>query len=93
MVEMKPYKLEGVRFPVRLEELIDISILHPFRYHHELGFIHGSTQKRQHIWMVKSAPCDNLLAESLQGVGVSRSAYHFSETLQTHARDLVNVAI
>ena len=64
---MRPYKLEGVNFPVHLDESIDIPILHPFRYHSEMVLIRRNTQERQHVWMAKSVPCYDLLTEPLQG--------------------------
>ena len=53
---------------MRFDELIDIPIRHPFRYHRELGFfIRRNTHKRQHIWVPKGIPLHNLLAEHLHG--------------------------
>ena len=64
---MRPHKLKRIDLPVFLDELVNIAIHHPFRYHCKLGFIRRNTQKRQDIWMAKSAPCHNLLAEPLHG--------------------------
>ena len=38
------YRLKTVRIPVRLDELGDISISHPFRHHHELVVAHCHSQ-------------------------------------------------
>ena len=62
---MRPHKFERIRFPVRLDELVDIPIRHPFRYHCELVFIRRNAQKWQHVRMAKSVPCHDLLAEHL----------------------------
>ena len=81
---MRPYELEGVFFPVGLEEIVDISILHPFRYHHKLVFLHRDTQKGEHVRMAKSVPCHNLFAERLQGGSVS-AGQGAIYTMRTHA--------
>ena len=62
---MGPHKCKRIDLPVFPDELINIPIHHPLRYHCKLSFIRRDTQKRQDIWMGKSAPCHNLLAESL----------------------------
>ena len=62
---MESYKLERIRFPVRLDVLVDISVHHPLRYHREFFFIHRDTQKREHMRMTKSVPSHDLLAELL----------------------------
>ena len=64
---IRPHKLERICFPVRRDELIDIPIHHPFRYHCELVFIRRNAHQRQHIWMAKGVPSHNLLAELLHG--------------------------
>ena len=64
---MTPYEFERICFPVGLDELVNIPINHPFRYHREFVFVRCNTQERQHIWMTKSVPGYNLLAKHLRG--------------------------
>ena len=68
---MKTYQLESIRFPMRLNKLVDIPTDHPFRHHSKLVFAHCNTQKRQHIGMAKSIPCHNLFAEPLRGLALT----------------------
>ena len=48
-----------------LDELGDIPIDHPFRYHRELVTRHRYSQQWQHVLMAKGFPCHDLLAEPL----------------------------
>ena len=64
---VETYQLKPIRFPMRLDELVDIPTDHPFRHHCELVFAHRNAQKRQQIRMAKSGPCHNLFTEPLRG--------------------------
>jgi hypothetical protein len=48
-----------------LDELVDVPIYHPLRYHREMVGANCHTQQWQHVWMAKGPPCHNLLAEPL----------------------------
>jgi hypothetical protein len=77
-VRVKPYKLEQIRIPMRLDELVDVPIYHPLRYHYELVITHCHSQQWQHIRMVKGFPHHNLFAEPLHR-SVSSSTCMFRE--------------
>ena len=64
-VGRRPYELQPIRIPMRLDELINISICHPLGYHCELGVTHRDSQQWQYIWMAEGIPGHNLLTESL----------------------------
>ena len=59
------YKFEPIRIPMRLDELGDIPIDHPFRDHRKEIFPHRHSQQREYIRMAKGLPCYNFLAEHL----------------------------
>ena len=61
------YKLKTVRVPMRLDELGDIPIGHPFRHHYKLVVPHHHSQQWQRVLMMKSFPGHGLLAEPLRG--------------------------
>jgi hypothetical protein len=60
------YKLGPLCFRVRLDELIDVSVWHPFGYHYQLVFCHHHSHQWQDIWMSKGFPHNGLLAEFLR---------------------------
>jgi len=70
--ERETYELQTIRIGMRLQEHVDIPILHPFRYHHKPILGHRHTYQRQHVWMTKGLPCYDLLAESLYRIWLVR---------------------
>jgi len=74
-----------------LDELVNIPIPHPLRYHCELGIIHCNPQQLQYIWMAKSVPRHNLFAEPLRE-SVSADQRTPSVRLETHSYDFIKVA-
>ena len=87
----EPHKLKTVRIPVRVDELGDISIGHPFRHHHELVISHHHSQQRQNVPMTKSFPGNDLLAESLHAQHQPVNARSLTNW-KTHPFDLHKVA-
>ena len=85
------YKFKTVRIPVRLDELIYISIGHPFRCHHELVVAHHHSQQWQHVLMTKGFPRHDLLAEPLCGWRQPVSTSSLTNW-KTHPFDLHKVA-
>ena len=69
MVGVGSYKLERICLWVRFDEFIDIPTQHPFRYHRKQVFICRNTQEGKYVWMMKSVPCQDFLAETLRGSG------------------------
>ena len=63
--EAEAYELKPVRVAMNFNELLDIPIGHPFRYHYKLIATDRRSQQRQHIWMAKGSPRHNFLAEPL----------------------------
>ena len=59
---------------MRLDELVDVPIYHPFRRHCEFVMAHCRSQQRQHVRMTKRFPRHNFLAEPLR-VGISLLGY------------------
>ena len=64
-IEQKAYKLQRVHISMRLHKLLDVSIPHPLRNHHEPILVHCHPQQRQHVWMTEGPPSYDLLAEPL----------------------------
>jgi len=50
---------------MRLDELADVPVDHPVRYHHKLAIRHCRSQQRQHIRVMEEFPRYSLLAEPL----------------------------
>ena len=61
----RTHKLESVNVFMRPNELVDISVWHPIRYHRELSLRHQHSHQRQDIRMAKESPQDDLPAEPL----------------------------
>ena len=49
-----------------LDELLDVPIVHPLRYHCKAPVTRCRPQQREHIRMVETLPHDDFLAESLR---------------------------
>jgi hypothetical protein len=62
---------------MRLDKLVDVSVGHPFGYHHEVVIAHCRSQQREHIRMAEAFPQYNLSAEHLRNCGQT----HFWQTL------------
>ena len=85
------YKLKSVCIPMRLDEFVDISIIHPLRHHHEFPVLHHHSQQGQCVLMTKSFPAHDLLAEPLCGRHKSVNASS-STSWKSHPFDLHKVA-
>jgi len=64
-IETKPYKLEPIHIPMRLDKLVDVSVGHQFGYHREGAIAHCHSQQREHIQMAEAFPHYNLFVEHL----------------------------
>ena len=62
------YKLGAVYIPVPLDELVDVSALHPLGNESKSVFIQRHSEQRQDIRMPEVLPGNSLSAESLQPV-------------------------
>ena len=78
---------------MRLNKLVDVSVGHPFGYHHEVATFHllgvprrheaatvHHSQQREHIRMAKAFPQYNLFIEPLRNCG-QLLATHFWQTI------------
>ena len=65
-IETKPYKLEPIRIPMRLDKLVDVPVCHPFGYYCEVAIAHCHSQQREHVRMAEDIPQHNLYAEPLR---------------------------
>jgi hypothetical protein len=75
-----------------LDELVDVPIYHPLRYHRELVGVHCHTQQWQHVRMAKSFPRHNFLAEFLHQ-SISSPTRVIREAVQiTHACNFLEIA-
>lgn len=63
---VRSYKFEPIGVPVHLDKFIDVPICHPLRRHREVVGTHYNSQQWQNVWMAKSLPGHNLLAEPLR---------------------------
>ena len=59
------YQLSAIHVSIPLDELIDVSVLHPLRNHREPVFAHRHPKQRQDIRMPKVLPGNSLSAEPL----------------------------
>jgi len=66
--EGNAYEFQPICICTRLHKLVDVTMCHPFRYHHKLILSYCHTQEWHHIWMAESPPSNNLPTEPLRGV-------------------------
>ena len=48
------------------DELVDISVYHPLRYHRESVTPHCDSQQQKHVRVLKRSPCHDFFAEPLR---------------------------
>lgn len=63
--QMKTDEFEPIYVLMVPYKSIDVPAWHPFRHHCKLRFGHNYPYQRQHVWMMKSIPQNELLAEPL----------------------------
>ena len=63
---MKTYKSQPVHVDIRLHELVDVTVRHPLRCHHEQIPSHRHAQQLEHVRMAEGPPCRNLPAKPLR---------------------------
>jgi hypothetical protein len=63
----KAHKLQPIRIGILLQKIVDVSIVHPLRYHDKPILGHRHTQQGQHIRMTKGPPRHNLSTKPLYG--------------------------
>ena len=73
---------------MRFDELVDVTIYHPFRYHREVVVTHCNSQQGKHVWMAQRLPRHNFLAEPL-----NRSGLTVQRTLLARRRELTLVIL
>ena len=89
---VRSYKVKPIHIPVCLDELVDVSIDHPFRYHRKMPIAHCHAQQWKHILVAEAFPRHNFLAEPLC-TDQSALSVHFREfRVMTHANNLFKVA-
>ena len=66
--ERKAYQFPPVCIWMCFHKVVDVSIYHPVRHHHELGFCHRHSYQWQDIRMLEGFPREDLLAEPLHGI-------------------------
>ena len=59
------YKIKLVRIPIGLDELVNVSVDHPFRRHRKMPVAHCHSQQWEYVWMAETFPRHHFLAEPL----------------------------
>jgi len=75
------YKFGAIRVWIPLNEVIDVSALHPFRNHRELPPNYRYTEKWQDVRVLEVFPGNRFSAESLQSTGLNRRKVCAGKTL------------
>ena len=76
-------------------KLVDVPIYHPLRYHSKLIPGHDRPQQWQHVWVSKSFPSYDFLAEPLQRLShsVSQHAQGYNSPLVAHVSNIQRTVV
>ena len=66
------HQFQPIHICMRPQELVDITVYHPFRHHRVLGISHCHSYQRQNVWVAQCLPQYDLLAKPLQVTVSSR---------------------
>jgi hypothetical protein len=59
---METHELCAVRIAVRLDELVDVTVIHPFRYHRKPLLPRIHTKEWENVWVLEVLPGSGLSA-------------------------------